>query len=248
MLPIIGIVVLAAIVLSSASSKEEVPRRIGPFFETRKKGLLSRLTREGPSLVSFTERKVPWKRSRLPTGEIGIVYRTVIEEDPRDVQARISRALGREVDLDAVILATMIASEVGDKKGREHPVAKAAIGHAALTEAKLRRRTLMKQLIPDGRFGDQLGRYASTRLPPTSADIEMAEGILSGKVGTPTPGATNWDSPQGQRAAIRARLPGYEGRTPDVIAERRESDGKEPVYVPGVDPDYLRLWRPKQDA
>lgn len=209
------------------------------LFGGKSGGILSKL-KKGPALVAFTERKVPWKRAKNGA----VLMRTQIEESPRQITEEISNILGRGVSEDAVLLATLIASEAGDKSGREHPVARVAIAHAALTEARGRHRSLAAQLIPDGKFGSQQGRYASTRQPPTRQDVAIAEAVLSGKFDNPTPGATNWDSPRGQRQAILARIPGYEGVTPDVVAERRIAAGKEAVTVPGIDPDYLRLWRP----
>ncbi len=222
----IGGLVLLAVALFSGKAKAA--------------GLLTRIGKRGPALVAFTEKKVPWKRLRNGT----VVMRTEIAESPSEIGERVSQALGRTVAANAVLLATLMASEAGDKTGRDHPLAKVAIAHAAMTEAKARRRTLAAQLIPDGKFGSQQGRYAATRLPPTKADVELAEAILLGKVGNPTPGATNWDSPRGQRAAIQAKIPGYEGQTPDIVAEKRMGAGKEAIEVPGIDPDYLRLWRP----
>jgi hypothetical protein len=148
------------------------------------------------------------------------------------------------------VLATLMASEAGDKTGRSHPLAKAAIAHAAITEARRRNRTLLEQLAQGGRLGSQQGgRYASTRQPPTKTDIEIAEAILQGKVGNPAPQANQWDSPRAQDQLAAEGRPGYVDRdgnpiTAAVVAQNRIASGQEMVTLPGIDPNYLRLWRP----
>jgi len=209
--------------------------------------LVARFYPKGSAVVAFTSKKVPWKTViNKETGEPKTLARVQIQESPAQLASQASEAVGKQVSVDAFLLATLMASEAGGG----HPLAKAAIAHAALTEAKRHRRPLSVQLAPDGKIGSQQGRYAATSRPPTKADVELAEAILGGKVGNPTPGATNWDSPRGQRAAIARKVPGYDpSNTPEKVARKRAFDkqGRRKMVamtVPGIDPDYLRLWRP----
>ena len=194
-------------------------------------------------LVTFTGKSVFWKRNRK-TGEN--LYRTEIVEKPKDLLAKVTEKLGREISMPAFLLASLMAAEAGDGPG----IAKAAIAHAALTNAAKSKKNLSKLLIPDGKLGGQQGRYASTARPPSAVDIELAEAVLRGDIGNPTPGATNWDSPDGMDAAAKRGVPGYEIpegglSASDYLEYKRKTKNKMvDLYPKGVSPRYLRMWKP----
>ena len=189
-------------------------------------------------VAKFTQRKVPWRKHKK-TGKLQ--QRVQIVEEPAALAAQASRKLGREIPLGVFTLATLMASEAG----RGSPLAKAAIAHAAMTYTAKhgKGQTLIQILLgSDGRYGSQQGRYASTRHAPMESDIELAESIAAGKVANPTPGAIQWDSPKTQTALKARGEPGYE-RDADELRRKRESENKIAIFLPGVDHDYLRLWK-----
>jgi hypothetical protein len=192
------------------------------------------------AVVKFTPRKVVWRKHKK-TGKVQ--YRTQIKEEPAALAAQASKRLGREISLGTFALATMMASEAG----RGSPLAKAAVAHAAITYTARHGggQTLLQILLgKDGRFGGQQGRYAATSHAPLECDIELAESIAAGKVANPTPGAIQWDSPRTQNLLKAQGVPGYESNA-DELKKRREDKGKIAVYLPGVDREYLRLWKAK---
>lgn len=181
-------------------------------------------------LVKFTTRRVPWRKNKR-TGKVEM--RTQVIEDPRALAAMAG------LDLTTFSLATMIASEAGSGED----LAKAAVAHAALTaHGKSPERLHAALTAKDGRYGGQQGRYASTRIPPTQRDVEIADAVLKGRIANPAPGAVQWDSPSAQDQLYAQGEAGYDSNA-DELAARRKKKGKVPVYLPGVDPRYLRLWR-----
>lgn len=195
-------------------------------------------------VVAFTGKEVFWKKSKK-TGKN--LTRTEIVERPKDLLAKVSEKLGREISMSAFLLASMMASEAGDGPD----IAKVAIAHAALTKAK-GEKNLPKILIPDGKLGSQQGRghYASTARPPSAVDIEIAEAVLDGLYENPTPGATNFYSPNGMDAAAKRGIPGYEipegGMSASEFLENkwRTKYKLTDLDLPGVSPRYLRMWKP----
>lgn len=207
---------------STASTKKPVSRRVA-----------------GSKLVPFTQEKVFWRYNKKKKKD---EYRTQIAEDLNDLAAAASTKLGKKVNPNDFLLATLIASEAGNQS----PTAKAAIAHAAITMAKRLKVPLRNLLLPPkqgGKLGSQHGRYASTARPPTAADLEIAEGVRWNEIPNPTPGAVQWDSPRAQNKLIQEGADGYEMDS-DQLAARRESENKIAIYVADVDPTELRLWKP----
>lgn len=196
--------------------------------------------RTAPSkLVPFTQEKIFWRYNKKKKKD---EYRVQIAEPLPELAARASRKLGRRVSPSSFILAAMIASEAGSNPD----TAKTAVAHAAITMAKKLGVSLTSLLAPNkqgGRLGSQHGRYASTARPPSAAELEIAEAVEKGQLTNPTPGAVQWDSPAAQDKLTAEGAPGYEIDA-DALAARRAGENKIAVYVPGVDPRELRLWRP----
>jgi len=139
-------------------------------------------------------------------------------------------------DDDVEALGRMIASE----NPRDPIIIQRAIAWTAKNYAALKGKTVANLLMPGGVPGPQAGRYASTANPATGATRAVAFDVLSGKVSDPTGGAIQFDAPDTQDklyAAGKVRLDAA------GVAASRESEGKEVVYLPGVDPNYMRWWR-----
>lgn len=143
-------------------------------------------------------------------------------------------------DDDLEAMARALASEAGasDSEYILH-----ALGWAMRNEAHRLGKSIAATIAPNGLFGAQSdGRYVSTsRLAETKHYI-AARAVITGVVEDYTEGATNFDHPRAQRAALKRNVTGYV-RTPEEVAERRRAGGMEMVTLPGVDPDYLRFWR-----
>jgi hypothetical protein len=201
-------------------------------------------------VVSFHEREVPFtlKQKNKKTGHIKNVQvsRLEVTDDISDLTAEASRKIGRPISVDVFVLATLSQSEAGDGPA----MARVAIMHAALAKAKKDKKPLLQLLAPDGKLGGQLGRYAATGKPPTPVDIELAEAVLKGKVPNPTPGAVMWDSPDGMNKLAKQGAPGYRASEDEIspadkLAQvRKDRDHMVDIYPPGVDPEYLRMWKP----
>jgi hypothetical protein len=73
--------------------------------------------------------------------------------------------------------------------------------------------------------------------------VELAEGVLSGKMPDPTGGALQFDSPASQRALLALNHPDYR-KGPEAVAASRRAAGLKEFYLPGVSPDKLRFWKP----
>lgn len=188
------------------------------------------------SLVVHRTRQVPWSVKGKVQG-----MRTEVVDSPAELALQGSQKLGRKdiIPLNAWTLATVIASEAGS--GPE--MAKAAIAHAVMNAARRKGVSVFKLIAPDGKFGGQQGRYAASGKPPTEVDVRIAEAVYTGKIKDPTRGADQWDSPRAQRALLARKVSGYR-KGPEQVAMDRMKAGKAVVHLPGVDPEYLRLWRP----
>lgn len=153
------------------------------------------------------------------------------------------------VNVSVYALARMLASE---HDGDGVPV-KTAIAWACVNAARKAKVDVFVLLtrstkMSPGSFGAQnTGRYASTARDPRRIDCQIAADVLSWKVADPTGGATQFDSPRAQRALMARAAKGYT-KSPEQVAEARRKGGSELVTIPGVDPDYLRFWRPKANA
>jgi len=234
------------LLIGATSGKKAQAMPIARLPEPEKKKILAVVPSLGKRgggkaiVVPFTRRKVPWrvnKKTKRKENRVEVV------ETPDELALAASTKLERPIPVSTFALATLMASEVG-----RSDLGKVAVAHAAITMAGRKKTKLVELLAPSrqgNRFGSQHGRYASTSNPPTERDIELAESIAAGKIANPVPGADQWDSPQAQRKLVAAKHAGYgEGNTPEKVAANREAAGKVAVYLPGVDPEYLRLWKP----
>jgi hypothetical protein len=140
----------------------------------------------------------------------------------------------------AFLLGTLSASEYNNGSDQ----LKAAVQHATLNWERSNRWgwTLEKMLIPDGQFGEQAGRYASTSKAASLRDIEIAEKVLAGKFSDPTEGAIQFDAPRTQR--IMNKLKPAQYKPPEKVARERQDAGLRPVFLAKEDPELARFWRP----
>lgn len=142
---------------------------------------------------------------------------------------------------DVTALARVIASEADG----EPEIIQVAVGWAVVNEARRRGRSVFDVVAPGGDYGRQNDgghSYVSSARLPTPAEQDLAAGILGGSVEDPTAGATNFDSPRAQRAAIARGVGGYK-KTPEEVARIRIANGMEMVLLPGIPEERFRLWR-----
>lgn len=142
-------------------------------------------------------------------------------------------------------LARMLASEVWTMfRGNDAAVVRVWTAWCAVNEARRRKVTLAKLLMPDGTPGGQLGKYAATTLNPRAQDNLIAWSVLHSEQ-DPTGGCTNFDCPLAQEAAVARKADGYV-KTPEQVAQNRKASGMEMVLVPGIPEKKWRLWRKKR--
>lgn len=129
-----------------------------------------------------------------------------VDESPWEIQAQVIGALGRSVDLDAVIMARVIASESPGGTERE----KVAIGWVLRNDAETHGWSIAFTAYEAGgapdTFGSQVGRrYATTgggRREICEQEIWIAEGILSGQIANPVGAATKFIHYTGYRRLV----------------------------------------------
>jgi hypothetical protein len=236
----LGIVALVALGLVFSATSDAPPVDLR---RPRRRHLSSK----DEPLVTFHYVEVPFVTKR------GTVSRKQVVETPSELRAAAEKKIGRPITGSAFVLATTIASE----HGSDSPTIKAAVAQAAYNYFLAHTNEyddVEAALTNNARtFGEQLGRHVSTMHPPSIEDLTIAEAVLSG--GLPPSvaamlasikGATHFDSPRGQRASIKKNLAGYTQTPEQVAADRRKKFDE--VHLPGVDPDYLRFWRPKKAA
>lgn len=151
------------------------------------------------------------------------------------------------VGLDVYCLARAIASEEGGQpRFYQQAVGCACLNFARSEFPRLAEPDAVITLVlgSAGVFGRQGtgGRRVSSARAPAALQLELAAQVLTGLVADPTSGATQWDSPAGQRALMAQGDP-LTTKTPQQVADERYSKGYELVIVPGIDPDKLRFWR-----
>ena len=137
---------------------------------------------------------------------------------------------------DVEALGRMIASE----NPRDPRIIQVAIAWTARNEAARLHKSVASLVMPGGVPGPQVGRYASTVNAATDATRGVAFDVLSGKEPDPTGGAIQFDAPKTQdilyaQGKVRLSATG--------VAAARKAEGKVPVYLAGVDPNYMRWWR-----
>lgn len=167
------------------------------------------------------------------------VVEDVVQQSPAQVQAAVSAKLGRTIPINVIALGTAIASESSGPYN-----AQLGIGWSVKNYAAKQGKSVLATVSPDGRFAAQGSAnhgYISSRLPPTTTTIAIAESILATppKVADPTKGAIQFDSPKAQRALLAQ---GRVTDTPEQVAASRIKSGRKMVTVPGVSADELRFW------
>lgn len=176
-----------------------------------------------------------------PTGE------AVSDDDPTTPHDPHGLALASGETFPVYCFARAIASEEGGQP-RTHQV---AVGCAILNFARSEHQgdsdedALVKLILgSSGQFGRQGtgGRRVSSARAPGFVQFRIAKDVLSGVEPDQTMGATQFDSPSGQRALLAKGDP-LTTKTPEEIAAARIAKGYELVTVPGIDPDDLRFWR-----
>lgn len=127
-------------------------------------------------------------------------------ETPEQIQAQIIGALGRPVELDAVIMARVGASESPGATERERAAIQWVLRNDAESHGWSIAFTAYKAGGAPDTFGTQAGRrYATTgggRREIHEADLFMAEAILAGQVADPTGGATKFVHYTGYRRFV----------------------------------------------
>lgn len=177
----------------------------------------------------------------LPTNE-----ETLSDEDATDPGSPDAAAAAAGETLAVYCLARATASEEGGQpRSYQIAVACAILNFARSEFPRLTDAQAVVQLVlgSAGAFGRQGtgGRRVSSSRAPIALQIGIARDVLAGLVGDPTDGATQFDSPSGQRAALKKDP--LTTKTPQQVADERMSKGYELVVVPGIEPDDLRFWR-----
>src|SRR5579863_5534267 len=113
-----GVAALVGLILLSSSNAQAAEKKFG----TVTKG------KHGRSIINFTT-----ENTFLFTNKTGKnVYRVDVVETPKELAAKVSKKLGRQISEGILMLATLMASEAGDQSDR----ARIAIAHAAITYAR----------------------------------------------------------------------------------------------------------------
>jgi len=148
---------------------------------------------------------------------------------------------------DIVSLARMIASE----EPRASVAVRTAVVWATMNTAARKRVsvwTLLTQYTGDyGHQGSKKsGRnwYASTANEARPSDLALAGACYRGEIPDNTQGATGFDSPRAQRAAVARSVTGYT-KSPEEVAADRRASGLILVLLDGVPEEEFRLWRPR---
>lgn len=149
-------------------------------------------------------------------------------ESPQDLQAQIALALGRSVDLDAVLLARVSASEHAGAFTKE----KTAIQWVCRNDAQEHGWSIQYTVtVNPGSLGVQTGRRYSTRGGGLAGereihedDLQIAEDILAGRSLDITGGAAKFVHKTGFKSVAA-----YLG-----LVAKWQQDGLSPVFLGGV--------------
>jgi len=182
---------------------------------------------EGESVIDFFARVITRGRrlTSTSTNENGDVDR-----EPQELADEASAVAGRHVSLDDYALARMLASE----EASANTTTKASIAWVAVNEARRRGVSVSSLLLRDngpgdGLFGEQRGRYASTRTDPYMGDLDVAQPVLSGEVEDLTGGAIHF-----YRPGLQDKLFAL-GKTSKNAAQIDQSWGGNGFTIPGAD-------------
>lgn len=139
-----------------------------------------------------------------------------------------------------------LARAMMSEASREPKVIQTAIGYAVINESLRRDQTIWRLVRGSG---DEWGRqgtggrsYVSSAQVPTAEITTLAARVLAGDEADFSDGATNFDSPRAQRAALAKGVAGYT-KTPEQVAENRIAGGMELVLIPGIAEERFRMWR-----
>jgi hypothetical protein len=166
------------------------------------------------------------------------------EDEDAVAETPAPAALAHTHPQDVEALGRMITSE----EGGSPQFRKEAVAWATINTASRRGVSIFALLTrPTGgyaRQGPGGNGYATTAREASPADAELARQIYAGERGGDiTGGATGFDSPKAQRAAVARGVAGYV-KTPEQVAADRRAEGLELVLLPGVPEDDFRMWRP----
>jgi hypothetical protein len=143
---------------------------------------------------------------------------------------------------DVFALSRVIASE----EPQAPRLIQIAVGWAVRNEADRRSSSIFRLVTgSSGEYGSQNDgghTYVTSARLPTPEHQDLASAIAAGAIDDPTDGATNFDSPRAQRAALARGLAGYK-RTPEEVATARRRNGMELVLLEGIPEERFRLWR-----
>ncbi len=153
-----------------------------------------------------------------------------VDTAPDELVSQASAVAGRSVSHDEYALARMLASE----ESGASPETKTAISWVAVNEARSRGRSVFHLLVTDkgpgdGLFGEQRGRYASTRTDPYESDLQIATYVLDGVTPDPTGGAIHFYRPALQDKLFKL------GKTSKDAAQIDREWGPGGFTPPGVD-------------
>lgn len=151
-----------------------------------------------------------------------------VTQTPAQLAAEASRVAGHAVSVEAYALARMIRSE----NGSGTVLAKQAVAHVALNDARAHGWTLLYTLTvnsrrPAGSFGSQRGGRYSTSRDPYENDLVIAEYAISGVLPDPTGGADKF--------VHKGAFGVQEGTgSYDSVVRRWAADGYQPTEIPGT--------------
>lgn len=182
------------------------------------------------------------------TTSSGAVRRvTVVDQSPAD----LARSAG--VELEAYSLARLLASEGydGDKRVGYAAAAVATaqtalnvVARASAFNSVTGRLTYSQFAVGRGRYGSQIGRWASTRLDPRRWHLDVARAVLAKDVPDLARGSVQFFAPSVQD---RGTQDGNVISSADVILRRWHQHNAYAGGVPTVDPYRLMFLRPESD-
>ena len=189
---------------------------------------------------------VAWLVLRSSSEDEGDLNDVSADDEPTVPTEPAIAAADAGVSLPVYCLARATASEEGgEPRLYQQAVACAILNLARADFPELRDDDAVVRCVlgTAGTFGRQGtgGRKISSSRVPAPVQLGIAADVLAGRVGDPTGGATQFDSPRAQRALL-GKDP-LTKRTPEEIADQRLAAGYDLVVVPGIDPEALRFWR-----
>ena len=165
-------------------------------------------------------------------------------DDPDALADAAANQVNYKVETDEYALARMFASE-GESEYNQ--ATKVAIGWVAVNAARSRGLSVTQLLTNDvnahgqGKFGEQKGRWASTRFDPYEGDLTIAQAVLQGNVPDPTNGAVHYYEPTLQdKLFALAKVKSDADAIDNAWAQETGNDG---FYLDGLSSD-LKFYSP----